>query len=46
MTLEIHDRFSPDLFESSKNVIKVLNEYNFAIVPNEDILYCYSREIN
>lgn len=46
MTLEIHDRFSPDLFKSSKNVIKVLKEYDFAIIPNEDILFCYARKIN
>jgi FkbM family methyltransferase len=45
ITIEIHDRFDKKLVDSSKNLLKILQKYNFAIVPDKDVLYCYSREI-
>ena len=44
LTMEVHDRFHPVMLNSSKNVIRVLFENDFAIVPSEDILHCYNRE--
>lgn len=45
ITLEIHDRFHPDLVNSSRPLLQALMEYNFAIVPEQDVLHCYSRKI-
>ena len=43
MTIEIHDRCHPEMYNSSTNVINALSKANFAIVPTKDILICYNR---
>ena len=45
ITLEIHDRFHPDLVNSSRPLLQALLQYNFAIVPEQDVLHCYSRTL-
>jgi len=45
ITIELHDCYNQDLLNSSKNLLKVLCDYNFAIVPKEDVLHCYNRNI-
>ena len=45
IAIEVHDRFDIQLIDSSKNLLNILQEYDFAIVPGKDILYCYSRKI-
>ena len=44
LTCEVHDRFHPEMINSSKNMIKSLVENNFAFVPSVDILHCYNRD--
>jgi len=44
LTIELHDKFNNDMLESSKNLIKALIEYDFAIAPEKDVLHCYSRK--
>jgi FkbM family methyltransferase len=43
LTLEVHDRFHQNLIDSSRNIVRVLDEFDLAIVPEKDILHCYSR---
>jgi hypothetical protein len=43
MTIEIHDCMGKP--NSSFNLLKKLVEHNFAIVPREDVLFCYNRRI-
>lgn len=45
MTIEIHDRFDQALSRSSKNLLKILYDLDFAVVPEKDILHCYSRPL-
>lgn len=42
-TCEIHDVFHHSMINSSRNMIKALSEFDFAIVPARDTLYCYNR---
>jgi FkbM family methyltransferase len=43
LTLEVHDRFHQNLLDSSRNIVRVLDQFDLAIVPEKDILHCYSR---
>ena len=45
ITLEIHDRFHESMLNSSENVLRLLLDNNFAIVPERDVLHCYNRNI-
>ncbi|MDB2504008.1 FkbM family methyltransferase [Gammaproteobacteria bacterium] len=44
ITMEIHDHFHPVMLNSSKNMIKILADANFAIKPSDDVLHCYNRD--
>ena len=44
VTSEVHDKFHPVLFQSSKAMIKALVENDFAFVPDKDVIHCYNRE--
>lgn len=44
LTMEIHDRFHPNLVTSSKNFLSAINEHDFAIVPEKDVVHLYNRE--
>ena len=44
MTAEVHDRFHPVMLNSSKNLLRVLSENDFAIAAEKDVLHCYSRK--
>jgi len=43
LTIEMHDSMA-DIY-GSVNVLKALVEYNFAIVPDEDVLHCFNRNL-
>ncbi|MDH7944940.1 FkbM family methyltransferase [Pseudohongiella sp. SYSU M77423] len=43
LTIEIHDRFG--LPNSSRNIMRSIVDYDFAVVPGADVLYCYNRKI-
>jgi FkbM family methyltransferase len=43
LTVEIHDCMGAT--RSSRNLLKRLVQYDFSIVPSEDILHCYNRQI-
>ncbi|BCX80685.1 hypothetical protein MIT9_P0259 [Methylomarinovum caldicuralii] len=43
MTIEVHDRFG--LPRSSVPLLKRLVEYDFAVVPDKDILHCFNRSL-
>lgn len=45
LVIEIHDKYHQDLINSSKNVINLLNENNFAIIPELNLLKCYNRNL-
>lgn len=45
MTIEVHDRYDRELLSSSKGLIRKINEYDFAVVPEKDVLHCYARSI-
>jgi len=45
INIEIHDKYHIDYLNSSTNFLKALVKYDFAIIPNNDILYCYNRNI-
>jgi FkbM family methyltransferase len=45
ITMEIHDRFHEDMLNSSRTSIEALCNFNFAIVPEKDVLHCYNRNI-
>jgi FkbM family methyltransferase len=45
LTIEIHDKYHLELIKSSKNLISILEKYDFAVVPCNDILHCYSRKL-
>lgn len=42
---EIHDRYSPDLINSSSAMIRSLVNHDFAIHPTQDMLFCYKRAL-
>lgn len=42
MTIEIHDVMGA--INSSKNLISCIASYDFAIVPENDVLHCYNRK--
>jgi len=44
LTMEVHDRFSIDTWSSSKPFLKALLDYDFAIVPGIDTMFCYNRK--
>lgn len=44
ITLEIHDKFHPELINSSKNILKILNNGDFALAASKDVLYFYNRK--
>lgn len=44
ITLEIHDKFHPELINSSKNIVKILNNGDFALAASTDVLYFYNRK--
>lgn len=44
LTMEIHDRFHPRLVASSKNFLSAVSEYDFAIIPEKDVLHLYNRQ--
>jgi FkbM family methyltransferase len=46
LTIEVHDMFNKKLINSSRGLINIIHKYDFAIVPDNDILHCYSRKIN
>ena len=41
---EIHDDYHPSLINASKNLIKVLNQEDFAISASNKCLYCYNKK--
>ena len=41
---EIHDDYHPSLINASKNLIKVLNQEDFAISTSNKCLYCYNKK--
>lgn len=41
---EIHDAFHPSMINTSKNLIKVLHEEDFAISASNNCLYCYNKK--
>lgn len=43
LSVEVHDRMGAT--HSSQNLLKRLVRYDFAIVPSEDILHCYNRQL-
>lgn len=43
LTVEIHDRFG--LPHSSRNIIRSILDYDFAVVPGTDVLHCYNRKL-
>ena len=43
--IEIHDKYHPSYVNSSSNILKALVKYNFAIIPNGDLLYCFNRNL-
>lgn len=43
LTIELHDGFG--LPTSSRNVLKALVEYDFAVIPRDDVLHCYNRPL-
>ena len=45
LTIETHDHFVEENFESSRNFIKAIAEYDFSIVPTTDTLHLYNRSI-
>lgn len=45
LTAEVHDRFHEELMNSSKSLVKVLYDHDFAIVPEKDVLHCFSRKL-
>lgn len=45
LVIEIHDKYHQELINSSKNVINLLNENNFAIIPELNLLKCYNRNL-
>lgn len=45
LTIELHDRYDVKLIGTSKNVLKSLVEYDFAVHPENDVLHCYNRKL-
>ena len=45
LVIEIHDRYHQELINSSKNVLNLLNENDFAIIPELNLLKCYNRNL-
>lgn len=45
MTIELHDRYDPKLIDTSKNVITALAQYDFALLPSQDVLHCFNRKL-
>ena len=45
VTIELHDRYGIGLVDSSKNFLAAITKYDFAIVPEKDILHCYNRKL-
>lgn len=45
LTIELHDRYDVKLIETSKNVLKSLVDYDFAVHPANDVLHCYNRKL-
>lgn len=43
-SVEVHDRYDPSLLHSSQNLLSALHKFDFAIVPEKDILHCYARK--
>lgn len=43
LTVEVHDYMGA--LHSSRPLIKKLFEYDFAIIPREDVLHCYNRSL-
>lgn len=43
LTIELHDSMGKP--NSSKSFLNALNQYDFAIVPREDVLHCYNRSL-
>ena len=35
LTIEVHDKFDPIMLDSSRNLIKIIHENNFAVVPSK-----------
>ena len=44
MTLELHDKFHPEMMNSSENTFRLLSSGKFAVSASEDILHCYSKD--
>ena len=44
LSIEIHDRFHPVMINSSKNIVYIIKDGNFAITAASDVLHLYSRE--
>lgn len=45
LTIEVHDRFDKSLIHSSQNLFKVISDFNLAVVPETDVVHCYSRSL-
>ncbi len=43
LTAEIHDRYHPDLFNSSRSLIRAVHTHDFAVWPKSDLIHCYNR---
>jgi FkbM family methyltransferase len=45
LTIEVHDKYDEELINSSTALCNAIVEHNFSIMPEKDILHCYSRKL-
>ena len=45
LTIEVHDRYHEVMIESSRNLLRALCEWDFAVAPEKDVLHCYPRRL-
>ena len=45
LTCEVHDGFHPIMLNSSRNMIKAFVDHDFVIVPSNNLLHCYNRNM-
>ena len=45
LTIELHDEYGLNFSNSSRNFLKALSSYDFAVVPRDSVLHCFNRQI-
>jgi FkbM family methyltransferase len=45
IAIELHDRYHPVMLHSSQSFINAISEHDFAVVPTNDVLQCYNRNL-